>query len=153
MILGRELEETLAALSAVMASAQEDWWLIGSAAVALHGADPGKIADVDVVLSEADAWVILPQLGLPVQGGPGHHQFASHIFATWRAAPLPVELMAGLRQCIDGAWHAVQPQTRVGKWGEGWQVFVPEREELAAILRSFGRPKDLARLAALTALP
>ena len=153
MILGRELEETLAALSDVMASANEDWWLIGSAAVALHGADPGGIADVDVLLSEADAGVILARLGLMAVAGSPHHQFASAIFGTWRGAVLPVELMAGLRQYIDGTWHPVQPLTRIEKSGEGWRVFVPDREDLAAILRSFGRPKDLARLAALTARP
>ncbi len=153
MILGRELEETLAALSDVMASAQEDWWLIGSAAVALHGADPGGIADVDVLLAKADAEAILPRLGLPAVAGPAHHQFASAIFGTWRGTVLPVELMPGLRQCIDGTWHPVQPLTRIEKCGETWRVYVPDREELAAILRSFGRPKDLARLAALTARP
>lgn len=153
MILGRELEETLAALSDVMASALEDWWLIGSAAVALHGADPGGIADVDVLLSEADARVILPQLGLPAAAGSAHHQFASDIFGTWGAAPLAVEFMADLRQCIAGVWHPVQPQTRIERRGEGWRIFIPERDELATILRSFGRPKDMARLAALTARP
>ena len=153
MILGRELEETLAALSDVMASANEDWWLIGSAAVALHGADPGGIADVDVLLSDADAGAILPRLGLPAVAGSQHHQFASAIFGTWRAGFLAVEFMAGLCQCIDGIWHPVQPLTRLEKCGEGWRVFVPDREELATILRSFGRPKDLARLAALTGRP
>ena len=136
-----------------MASANEDWWLIGSAAVALHGADPGSIADVDVLLSEADAEAILPRLGLPVAPGASDNKFASTIFGTWKGAVLPVEMMAGLRQSIDDTWHPIRPYSRVEKCGQGWRVFVPERDDLAGILRSFGRSKDLARLAALKALP
>ena len=136
-----------------MASANEEWWLIGSAAVALHGAHPESIADVDVLLSEADAEAILPRLGLPVAPGIPNNKFASAIFGTWKGAVLPVEMMAGLRQNIDGTWHPVRPYSRVGKCGEGWRVFVPDRYDLAGILRNFGRPKDLARLADLKALP
>ncbi len=150
---GRELQAALAWLTDTMAQARDDWWLIGSAAVMLHGAEPGGIADIDVLLSETDARRILPMLGLPVAEGPPDSRFASQVFASWHAALLPVEFMAGLRQRAGGAWQPVLPSSRVEVVGEGWQVFVPERAELAAILRSFGRPKDLRRLAALEALP
>lgn len=151
--VGRDVEATLVCLTEAMAEARDDWWLIGSAAVALHGAEPGGIADIDVILSERDARAILPELGLEVRAGQADHQFVSRIFATWRHPPLAVELMAGLQQCIDGISAPVQPQTRTEIAGDGWRVFVPSRAELAAILRSFGRPKDLRRLAALGALP
>lgn len=148
--VGRELQAALAWLTDAMAQARDDWWLIGSTAVMLHGADPGGIADIDVLLSEADARRILPVLGLPVAEGPPHDRFASQVFASWHGAPLPVEFMAGLRQRVEGEWQGVLPKSRVEVAGEGWRVFVPDRDELKAILRSFGRPKDLRRLAALT---
>jgi hypothetical protein len=150
--LGRDVEATLARLTEAMAEARDDWWLIGSAAVALHGADPGRIADLDVLLSEADARRILPVLGLPAEEGRPDDRFASQVFASWHGAPLVAEFMAGLSQWIDGEWQPVMPRSRVEVAGEGWRVFVPDRSELAAILRSFGRPKDLRRLAALEAL-
>jgi hypothetical protein len=136
-----------------MANAVDDWWLIGSAAVALHGADPGGIADIDVLLSEADARRILPLLGLPLIEGRPDNRFASQVFARWPRPPLAVEFMAGLSQRIEGEWRPVVPRSRVEVAGATWRVFVPDRDELGAILRSFGRPKDLRRLAALEALP
>lgn len=151
--LGRDVAATLVRLTEAMADARDDWWLIGSTAVALHGADPGTIADIDVLLSEADARRILPMLGLPAAEGRPDDRFASQVFASWHAAPLPVEFMAGLSRRAGGQWQPVLPRSRVEVVGEGWKVFVPGRAELAAILRSFGRPKDLRRLAALEALP
>ena len=149
---GCEVEATLARLTVAMAEARDHWWLIGSAAVALHGADPGRIADIDVLLSEADARRILPALGLPVAPGRPDDRFASQVFASWRGAPLAVEFMAGLSQRVGGEWQSVLPKSRVEFAGQGWRAFVPDRDELKAILRSFGRPKDLRRLAALEAL-
>lgn len=150
--LSAELEAALTDLAQVLAATRDQWWLIGSVAVLLHGADPGRIADIDVILSELDARSLFPDLGLPTRPGPTHHQFASKLFGTWYGSGLPVELMAGLHQNIAGAWHPVMPNSRVEVTGEGWRVFVPDRAELGAILRSFGRPKDLRRLAALDAL-
>ncbi|MCR2833349.1 hypothetical protein NSO95_05285 [Qipengyuania sp. RS5-5] len=135
-----------------MADARDDWWLIGSAAVALHGADPGTIADVDVVLSEADARHIFTLQGIPSAPGIADERFVSKIFATWSDAPLRVEFMAGLHRSEGGVWQPVRPRTRVAVERDGWRVFVPARTELAEILRSFGRPKDQLRLAALEAL-
>lgn len=135
-----------------MADARDDWWLIGSAAVALHGADPGIIADVDVVLSEADARRIFTFQGIPSAPGIADERFVSRLFATWTETPLPVEFMAGLHRSAGGVWQPVRPRTRVAVERDGWRVFVPARTELAEILCSFGRPKDLRRLAALEKL-
>jgi hypothetical protein len=135
-----------------MADARDDWWLIGSGAVALHGADPGTIADVDVLLSEADARRLITIHAIPFTPGIADEMFVSQLFATLSEAPLAVEFMAGLHRSDGGAWRPVRPRTRVAIEGGGWRVFVPARAELAEILRSFGRPKDLLRLAALEAL-
>ncbi len=135
-----------------MADAHDDWWLIGSAAVALHGADPGTMADVDVVLSEADARRIFTLQDIASAPGIADERFVSRLFATWTEPPLPVEFMAGLHRSQGGVWQPVRPRTRVAVERDGWRVFVPARTELAEILRSFGRPKDLRRLAALEAL-
>lgn len=151
--LGPAVDATLACLTRAMAQARDDWWLIGSAAVAFHEADPGGIADIDVLLSEADARRILPTLGLAVTPGQPDDRFASRIFASWHGAPLMVEFMAGLSRLSEGEWQPVLPLSRIELRGGDWRVFAPDRAELAAILRSFGRPKDLLRLAALEALP
>ena len=51
--LAAALDEVAAALR----GARDPWWVIGSAAARLHGAET-PVADVDVLLSERDALVI-----------------------------------------------------------------------------------------------
>eukprot|EP01042_Synura_sphagnicola_P034499 gene34499-44255_t len=59
MSLPAPLIETLASVAAIMETAQEPWWIIASAAAALHGAKPITVADVDVLLSVEDIGRIL----------------------------------------------------------------------------------------------
>ncbi|WP_308516273.1 hypothetical protein [Sphingomonas flavescens] len=54
--------------------------------------------------------------------------------------------MAGLKVRAPGSWAPLAIHTRV-EVGEG--QYAPSRDELRAILLSFGRPKDLRRAAAL----
>lgn len=136
-----------------MVEAREPWWIIGSAAVALHGADPGHVADVDVLLSPADARRILPTIGVELQQGSAHAAFRSSIFGTWSGTTsLPVEFMADFHRRSGEAWLPVQPATRRYIDVDGVVAFVPERAELQAILAAFGRPKDLERAKSLAAL-
>jgi hypothetical protein len=128
-----------------MQSAQRPWWIIGSAAAALHGASPITVADVDVLLSVADARRTLPTLGLKPVSGNGSSQFRSEVFATWYGHPLPVEFMAGFYVCAEGRWAPVVLKTREAITIQGAEVFVPGRRELLGLFASFGRPKDLER--------
>lgn len=134
-----------------MAAARDPWWIISSAAVALHGADAGEVADVDVLLSEADARAILPGIGIECLPGPEHPAFRSGIFAAWTGTALPVEFMAEFSHFSGGAWVPVQPVTRKAVDVGGATVFIPEPAELHAMLTGFGRPKDLVRARSLTA--
>ena len=42
-----ELRATLSSVGEVMASCPAGWWIIGSAAMALHGVDPGSVKDFE----------------------------------------------------------------------------------------------------------
>lgn len=128
-----------------MADARDDWWIIGSAAVALHGRDPGGIADIDVLLSEADATALLEPRGILPQQPSGTDLFRSRFFAHWDGTPLPTEFMAGFELCEGGKWTPIWPRTREAVDVDGAALFVPSREELKDILVRFGRGKDLAR--------
>lgn len=136
----------------VMVEAHDPWWVIASAAVALHGADPGVVADVDVLLSVLDARRILPTIDIELRQGSVHPAFQSSIFGTWTGAALPVEFMADFH-CRSGlAWVPVQPATRQSIEIDGAIVFVPEKAELQAMLAAFGRPKDIERARSLAAV-
>jgi hypothetical protein len=149
MELDPRLSETLAAVAAAMATARHDWWIIASAAVALHGADPGAISDVDVLLDRRDAETVLHSLGLIGTAGKADERFRSDMFARWQGSPLPAEFFAGFHLLEAGSWREIRPVTRqLVQLGEDL-LFVPERAELKAMLLRFGRPKDLARAALL----
>lgn len=145
MPFDRATGAALTAVAAVMEDARDDWWLIGSGAVALHTHASVIVKDLDILLSVDDARRILPGLGLAVQPGEAHPQFCSEVFATWHELSIPVEFMAGFAQCTVNVWHPVLPQTRQSIAYGGGRIFVPEAWELRAILMQFGRPKDLER--------
>lgn len=132
-----------------MARAEDPWWIIGSAAVALHGRDPGGIADIDVVLSVRDAENRLEPRGILPEAKPPHPQFHSPWFARWDGTPLPTEFMAGFTINEGGPWVPVTFATRAPVEVAGKTLYVPSRTELRALMHRFGRGKDLQRAAAL----
>lgn len=152
MTLGHALVTSLKAIGPIMAQAHDPWWIIASAAVALHGADAGHVSDVDVLLSIADARRILPGIGIAPRAGSAHAAFRSSIFGTWSDTALPVEFMAGFERLSGTQWFPVLPVTRQAVRVESGVVFVPEKTELEAMLIAFGRPKDLERARKLASM-
>lgn len=146
------LPSTLIDVARLLESARDPWWIIGSAAVALHGVESLDVADVDVLLSNADAQRIFPAIGLAVLSGTQHPAFRSQVFGTWQESRLPVEFMAGFQLRQGERWRAVTPATRQAIEVAGAWVFVPDRAELRDLLESFGRTKDLLRARMLDAV-
>lgn len=156
MTLPAPLLETLDSVAAIMTTARDPWWIIASAAAALHGAEPITVADVDVLLSVEDIGRILPLIGIEPYPALPNPLFRSRVLAKWPEPPVPVDLMASFEHRIGDAWHAVQPVTRQPISIGAATVYVPERDELRNIIAGFGRPKDLERarlLAELTSPP
>ncbi|MBB4155188.1 hypothetical protein GGQ80_003106 [Sphingomonas jinjuensis] len=129
-----------------MTGAMKPWWVIGSAAVALHGA-PTDVGDVDILIDIEDVPRVFDALDIPVEAGRPDARFRSDVFSRWDAAPLPVELMAGLCLRDRSEWVPVSIGSRIGLGG----VYVPTRAELIDLLHRFGRAKDLDRAEALGA--
>ncbi|WP_394648278.1 hypothetical protein [uncultured Sphingomonas sp.] len=134
------LDAALARVAAALRIADDPWWVIGSAAVWIHGAAT-PVADIDVLLSARDAARVLGAWQGAVSIGEPSAQFRSHPFARLNGAAMPIELMADLELRVGDAWRPVRPLTRERRGG----VYVPARAELAAILHAFGRPKDVTR--------
>ena len=152
MSLPASLIKTLGCVAAIMEEARGPWWIIASAAAALHGARPITVADVDVLLSVEDIGRILPFIGIEPYPAPPNPLFRSKVLAKWQAPPVPVALMAGFEHRVGDTWHAVQPVTRQPISIGAATVYVPERDELRNIIEGFGRPKDLERARLLAAL-
>jgi len=132
-------------LAATAADASDDWWIIGSAAVALHGAEVHAVRDVDLLMSADDAERFLRRVGGQPRAGKPSTQFRSDVFGTWVGPPRPIEVMGGFSLATAGGWCPVLPKTREAKIVGDCVLFVPSIAELKAMLLSFGRPKDLER--------
>lgn len=128
-----------------MHEVRDRWWIIGSAAVALHGGNPIEVADVDVLCSADDARAMIDRLGLVAISDAADPLFRSAVFARWNTPPLAVEVMADFHVRHEGAWQRVWPVTRELLPLNGGVVAVPSRAELRKLLLTFGREKDLLR--------
>jgi hypothetical protein len=146
------LRQTLLTVAALMRDAHDEWWIIASAAMTLHGAAPIEVADVDLLLSERDGHALLGALGLSFAPPIGTDRFRSALFARWGGAPVPVEIMAGFHVRSGDDWRPVVPTTRIAIRLDDVTLFVPSIEELIAHCRLYGRPKDARRAAILQRL-
>ena len=140
-----ELRETLRIVGQTMRDAQDDWWVIASAAAALHGVEQPDAGDVDVLASDRDVAAVLERLGVTPTPPSAHPLFRSRVLGQWSDAPLMIEFMSGFEYRSEDGWHPMTPKTRSEIVVEGVSVFVPSPTELAAILTAIGRPKDLIR--------
>lgn len=132
-------------VAGLAAEATDDWWIIGSAAVALHGFNVAAVRDVDLLMSARDAEIFLERVGVRKRSGKPSTQFRSDVFGTWIRPPLPVEIMGGFRLTTSSGWRPVWPESRESKTIGEHALFVPSVPELKAMLMSFGRTKDLER--------
>lgn len=143
------LAETLEMLAQAAQDADDEWWVIGSAAVALHGAEGAGINDVDVMMSARDAAAFLHRVGAVEQIPATSALFRSQVFGVWSEPPVPVEVFGGFELAENGQWREVKIFTRESAVVRSGRVFVPAANELVRLLHAFGRAKDLERASLL----
>jgi hypothetical protein len=146
MTMTEPLSQTLAMVAEAASAAASDWWIIGSAAVVLHGRDVPRVRDVDLMMSAADAEQFLRRVGGQARPTGAHDRFRSLIFGLWTEPPVPVEVFGGFALATEHGWREVSLSTRECVKIGGQRLFVPAAEELMRLLKMFGRPKDLERV-------
>lgn len=151
MTLPEPLRQTLVMVAELGASAADPWWVISSAAVALHGAPVDDVQDADLLMSGRDARQALMRVGVEPHTGRATDLFRSAIFGTWHGPPLPVEIFGDFDFAGSNGWSRVAPQSREPVAIGDQVLFVPSAAELRRMLIGFGRPKDLARARLLPA--
>lgn len=139
------LSAALAELAVDVHLARDPWWLIGSAAMALHGAGPLHIADIDLLTSVADAHRLLQARGVSPETGTASGRFRSEVHASWPAPPLQVDLMARFHVRSASGWREVLPSARVAVNTPSGVFYVPALSDLIEMCRLFDRPKDHER--------
>jgi hypothetical protein len=145
--MDRALHDTLLTVAEAMVTARDSWWIIASAAAALHGADI-DVADVDLLVSLRDGEALLARLG-PTHAPTPSDRFRSDLFGCWTGAPLPVDIMAGFHVLDAGGRREIRPATRIAVPLGSATLYTPSIPELIEHCHLFGRPKDLARAAIL----
>lgn len=144
--------EALMHLAADVRRARDPWWLIGSAAMALHGARPLHIADIDLLTSVGDARRLLQARGVAPETGTSSERFRSEVHASWPVPPLQADLMARFHVRSAAGWREIVPATRLAVETPAGVFYVPAIAELIEMCRLFDRPKDHERRRLLEAL-
>jgi hypothetical protein len=131
-------------VAAAAAAARDPWWIIGSAAMALHGVAVLEVADVDLLMSRRDSAALLRSKGVEPAPGEAGGRFRSDVFGRWSAGAYVVEVMGGFH--VDG--RELVPATRVARGA----FYVPSVDELIVMCGLFARPKDEERASLLRGL-
>lgn len=143
--------QTLGRLVRLLTVTQDPWWVLGSAAVYLKSYDPGRIGDIDVLLSEADAQRLMVENGLDNHRDGGTPRYRSAYILKPELGEMPVELLAGYETYQDNAWSSIWPGSRNLVSFGGNELFVPSDAELISIFKQLGRAKDFDRIRAMRA--
>ena len=126
----------------------DEWWLIGSAALELHGVPDLAVADIDLLVpDETIARQVIARLGAELLAMKPHPLFQSTLFAHAVCGGLTIEVMAGFALICEGRTEPVVPRTRQLFPRDTGPLYAPSLEEMLEILRRFGRKKDLERIA------
>jgi len=149
MTLSDDLQSAIEFVSAVMPD-DCDWWIIGSAAVALLGIDV-TVADVDVMASSQVISDVLMRIGVSPLPPRADDRFRSTPFArAERSGMLPVEFMGGLEVNGDDGWQPLVITSRRAARAGAVTVYIPSPQEQIAIFHRFGRDKDRVRAELVT---
>ena len=130
--------------------ADADWWIIGSAALALSGVEV-KPRDIDVFAASDVIEAARQALGVAAMPS-GNSRFRSDpYFQFCPDGGLEIDFMGALQVKTEEGWVDLRIESIVQIACGSVTLFVPSIAEQGRILRLFGRPKDLARAALIAA--
>jgi hypothetical protein len=144
--LSPALVETLEVVVTATAATRDPWWIIGSAAMALHGVERVDPVDVDLMMSPEDARRLLRDRGTADDSRDEHESFRSQVFGRLTDEALPIDVMGGFHFRRGGEWIGLRPESREAIALPFGVIFAPSLAELIEITQGFGRPKDLIRV-------
>jgi hypothetical protein len=146
------LDADLDELARVMRCFEEEWWIIGSAAIRLAGVADLDPNDIDILVSAEGASKLSAMLGSTPLTMPAHERFHSDIFFRRLLIGRDMEVMGGFSVRSETGWRPFWPrETRRIAISDG-ELRIPANADLKRMCQLFGRPKDIARIAALDAL-
>lgn len=148
-MLATDLSHTVRKLADLLVGLEDAWWVLGSAAMALKGYDPGDVRGVDVLVSARDAVSLMTRFGLQNENDGGSSRYRSTYFLKPKLGPLPVEIMADYEIYHLKRWRSVWPDSRHPIRVSEVEVYVPSDEDLLDTFRWLDRAKDQQRIQTL----
>ena len=148
-----DLARLLQRLAPDLDAQAEPWTVIGSAAIILAGVDWPDCADLDIATTAAGAaqletaWAAWRE---PDYAPDPDAPFRSR-FSRYDLAPGAVEVMGDLEVRTPAGWTRLNPGAPTWHAFDGRTWPAPDLTGQIAILRMFGRPKDLSKAAMLAA--
>jgi hypothetical protein len=151
-MISQLLSNSLHYLANLMNKETEPWWIIGSGALVLSGVEALEPEDLDVVASSACIRRVLERVGIAEIEPSAHDKFRSIPYQRIQVPDgMDIELMGNL-QVHDGSLFCPFVLTsRIPVEVAEAIVFIPSIAEQIAVLRLFGRDKDLAKAMMLEA--
>ena len=130
--------------------ANADWWIIGSAALALSGIDV-EPRDIDVFAASDVIEAARMVLGVPAVPSGSDRFRSSPYFQFCPDGGVDIDFMGGLQVKSAGDWIDLRIESKVAVTCGKTSLFVPSLDDQLSILTLFGRPKDQARAALIAA--
>ena len=143
------LTQTLQKLAHCLLQVEDPWWILGSAAVYLKGYNPGRVGDVDVLVSEQDAVKLMSRHGWSNDKDGGTERYRSGYVLRPDLGALPVEILANYEIMSRQTWKPVWPASRHKVLHNGGAFYVPSDANLIEIFERLARPKDFIRIRAM----
>lgn len=140
------LEQTLIQLADLLSGCRDPWCIFGGTAMLLHGYRQIPVADIDVLVTAADAERIATSHGIANLADGGTDLFRSRALLHPELGDVPVEILSDFEIFAHGTWQKVCIGEPVeAKFGSA-AVFIAGLTNVAEIFRLSGRPKDIDRL-------
>ncbi len=130
--------------------ANADWWIIGSAALALSGIDV-EPRDIDVFAASNVIEAARMVLGVPAVPSGSDRFRSSPYFQFCPDGGVDIDFMGGLQVKSADGWIDLRIKSKVVVTCGNASLFVPSLDDQLSILTLFGRPKDQARAALIAA--
>lgn len=146
-----ELAESLSHLQRLALRAKVEPVLFGTAVLELMGIGDFRATDLDIIVGVEEAMALAAAAGIDPGGEGGNDRFRSAVHLHVDAAPLVIDVMAGMRVRAAGSWVPYEPAETVRIEVEGRQFRAVSLADLRRFYRLAGRVKDQPKLAALDA--
>jgi hypothetical protein len=151
-MISADFTDTLEATARAMNAVGHRWVVFGGAAMALHGFETTQVRDIDILVSGEAAADLLARWSLRNHADEASARFRSDYLLRPDFGRVPVEIVGNFRVRLGLGWRKVEIRSPIEVAAGAERLFIPARDELAAIFDLCGRAKDIERSRRLRSL-